>query len=209
MTYKAVTQGQLNLVKKLARDKGVSREEFQSGLDNGLIASALDKLKAKPKISTGLLTEIATVEVPAVEKFVASERFGPNNPDGIKFYLDSNFEQYFLGKVEENVSAVSLAIHRLNRNSVDEPIRNELTPEREETTLTHFYELLKKQPKGENGILPTNGTCWIIAYIKDAKGNLWAVFAYCYSFNREWYVSAYSVVYPNPWSRGYQVVSRK
>lgn len=208
MTAKAVTTAQLEQVRKMAREKGICKDDFQKGLNSGVIASALDKLKAKPQTSTGLLTEVATVDVPAVEKFVAADNFGPNNPDGINFCLWSNFKNNFLGKIEKNVPAVTLVIRRLNRSSVDEPIRQELTPEREETALAHFYELIRNQPRGEHGKLPTDGT-WIIAYVKDADENFWAVVALWLSVSREWVVGTSSVGNPSAWGEGSRVVSRK
>lgn len=208
MTAKAVTTAQLEQVRKMAREKGICKDDFQKGLDSGIIASTLDKLKAKPKTSTGLLTEVATVEVPAADKFVASEQFGPNNPDGIKFFLWDNFRNNFLGKVEEKVPAATLAIRRLNRDSLDEPIRNELGSEREETTLAYLCELLKRQSRGEDGVLLTNGYANIF-YIRDANENLWAVSACWDSFDRGWDVHAFSVGYPDPWFGGRRVVSRK
>ncbi|MEK9158208.1 MAG: hypothetical protein AAB638_03460 [Patescibacteria group bacterium] len=211
MTFKAVTSAQLDLVRKTATDKGIGKDEFQKyGIDGGIIAKALDAIKAKatPIETPKLLSLVATVSVPAVDKFFASVAFGDNNAAGIKFYLGSNFRENFLTKIEENISATELNIHTLIRASKDAPIRAELTPELEETTLRHLYELLKKQPQGQAGALLTNGYANIF-YIRDASGNLWAVGARWGADFREWDVDAVSVARPRDWNAGDRVGSRK
>ena len=207
MTFKAVTTAQLEQVRKMANDKGIGKDVFQRGLDDGAVAAMLDRINSlKPETPTPLLARVDTIEVPAVARFVAADHF-KSGVAGITFWFGDNFKRHFLGKVEENVPAATLAINRLNRSSVDGPIRRELGAEREEIALAHFYELIKNQPRGERGKLPTDGT-WIIAYIKDDKGNLWAVRASWYSFDREWSVDAYSVGNPCEWFAGYQVLSQ-
>lgn len=182
----------------------VNRDEFRKFIG---LKSLQFQVSQPPEQPIPLLTEIATVEVPAVAKFVAADHF-KSGVAGIKFWFGDNFKNNFLDKVEENVPATTLAIHRLNRSSVDGPIRKELGPEREETALAYFYELIKSQPKGEEGKLPTDGT-WIIAYIKDDKENLWAVRSYWRSLRREWSLDAYSVGRPLGCSQGSRVLSRK
>lgn len=122
-------------------------------------------------------------------------------------WTGSNFDQFFLGKVEEDVEDATLAIHRLEKRSVDDPIRKELGQEREEITLAHFFDLLKKQSKGEPGHLLVNGYANIV-YIRDKSGTLFAVDAGWGSYCRFWIVGADSVEDPGGWNRGNQVVSR-
>lgn len=211
MTIKAVTTAQLEQVRKMANDKGISKDEFQRALDSGSVATMLDGMRTRKTVESliSLLTQIGTVEVPAVERFNAEDHFGDANLAGIKFWLSDDFRRHFLGKVEENVPGATLAIHRLNRNSRNGPIRKELGSKREETALAHFYELIKLQPRGEAGKLLTNGYAKIIFYICDANGNFWAVYAYWYSFRREWRVLDNSVESPIGWDAGFQIVSRK
>src|SRR3989344_1696433 len=116
-------------------------------------------------------------------------------------FTDSNFDQFFLGKVEDNIKDATLAVHRLEKNSLDAEIRKELDQEREEITLTHFFDLLKKQSKGQKGHLLINGYA-NIAYICDKDGKLWAVNAYWYSVLRYWRVFAHSVGSPLGWRVG-------
>ena len=122
-------------------------------------------------------------------------------------WTNSNFDQYFLGKVEENVEDGILAVHCLQKRSLDAPIRKELGKEHDEIALTHFFGLLKKQSNGKKGHLLVNGYA-NIAYIRGKDENLWAVDAFWSAVNGYWGVDAYSVEIPHAWDDGNQVVSR-
>ncbi len=122
-------------------------------------------------------------------------------------WLGDNFSDHFVCKIESIQAGATLTRHTLNRASLDEPIRKELTPELEETTLSELYELLSRQSEGQAGILLTNGYANIF-YIKDAKGNFWAVSAHCYVALGGWRVEASSVTFPLRWFAGCQVFSR-
>ena len=155
-------------------------------------------------------------EVPPILKLVARDI----NVSGVKrFTADKaslkeanigwtgdNFDQHFLGKVEENIPDDTLAVHHLKKRSLDAPIRKELGRNREEITLAHFFELLKKQSKGEIGHLLVNDAN--IAYIRDKNKTLWAVRAFWDSVGRCWDVDADSVEAPHVWRGGLRVVSR-
>lgn len=211
MTIKAVTTAQLESIRKTANDKGIGKDDFQTyGLDGGIIAKALDAIKtaATPVEKPKLLKFVTSAAMPAVEKFVAAQAFGEKNPAGIRFYLWDNFRTNFLGKTEENVPAVQIGFHTLTKGALDAPIRAELTPELEETSLAHLYELISKQAHGEDGPLLVNGYANIF-YIKDVRGNLWAVRAGWGAGSRGWGVCAFSVTDPGEWDAGYRVVSRK
>lgn len=150
-----------------------------------------------------LLMPVTKVSVTGSERFVANKAALKAANVG---WTGSNFDQYFLNHSEESVGDASLAIHRLEKASLDAPIRKELGTEREETTLTHFFALLREQSKGQAGPLLTNGYA-NIAYIKGNNGNLWAVSASWYSAYRYWRVRANSVEDPDAWLAGYQVLS--
>lgn len=162
-------------------------------------------------------------EVPPILKLVAkaikvsgAKRFTANKASLKKANIcltrtSDNFDQHFLGKVEENVADDTLVVHRLvhrlGKRSLDAQIRRELGQKRQEIMLTHFFDLLKKQSKGGTGYLLVNGYA-NIAYIRDKDGTLWAVRAnwnFCFHC---WSVCAPSVGNPVRWSSGYQVVSR-
>jgi len=149
-----------------------------------------------------LLRKLTTVVVSGAKKFVAKDHLRDANVG----WMGDSFKRLFLGNVEENVEAITVAIHRLEKSSLDAPIMAQLA-NRTEINLAHFFELLKKQSKGEDGVLLTNGHA-NIAYIKGSDGNFWTVRAYWDSSSRYWVVEAYSVEYPGRWHDGRQVLSR-
>jgi hypothetical protein len=148
-----------------------------------------------------LLRRITTVQVSDVKKFVAKDHLQEANVG----WTSDNFKKLFLDMVEENVPEAVIAIHRLEKNSLDPPVLTELG-ERAKSQLAHFFGLLKKQSQGQEGILLVNG-CANIAYIIGNDGNFWAVYAYWHSGNRCWYLDARSVGHPHEWSAGRQILS--
>ena len=125
-------------------------------------------------------------------------------------WTGSNFNERFLDKVEENVDDATLAIYELRQSAMDVSIRKELGQEREETMLAHFFDLLKKQSKGQEGQdchLLVNGYV-NVAYIRDKNDVLCAVSAGWYSNYGGWNVGAHSVESPNRWNAGAQILSR-
>lgn len=159
--------------------------------------------------ATELLAFMSQVSVPAVKKFVTSKAFVIDTSATAKVkigYLGENFKTSFLAKVEKNIPATTLAVHRLIKNSLDQPIRDQLG-DKSETTLAQLYHLLCQQPNGEAGPLLTNGY-WNIFYIKDAKGQFWAVSARWNACYGDWLVDASRVDDPGEWFAGDQVVSQ-
>jgi hypothetical protein len=161
----------------------------------------------KPK----LLEFIDTTVVPAsAERFVAGEKFAVNTADNAEVkigYLSGNFSLWFLGKTEEPVDGQTLNYAKLRKQSVDGPILSELGgEEKAETTLAEMFSLMKKQGKGEAGVLLMNGYANIY-YIRDESGVLRAVIVYWYCDG--WRVYALSVEHPDVWDAGDQVFSRK
>jgi len=152
------------------------------------------------------LHRLAEVIISGTKKFVASKAFGPKNPAGIKFYLGDSFRKNFFGKVEKNTPSIQLDIHKLIKASTDGPIMEELDGNKE-TTLAHFYELISRQPNGRPGSLLTNGHANIF-YIRDVKGQLWAVYALWDSVSCGWGLGAGSVESLSPWFADVRVVSQ-
>lgn len=144
------------------------------------------------------------IKVSGAKKFVSAEKFTKENK-AVKFaYFSQNFKRVMLEKVEENVSDAMFTCCILTETSPDAPILVELG-NRAETTLAYLYELLTKQPNGEDGVLLTNG-CANIFYIRGADDVLWAVSAYWRSGG--WYVYANSVEDPDGWFVGNVIFSR-
>jgi hypothetical protein len=163
--------------------------------------------RASRSARTKLLAFLKRFKVAGNEHFVATDHFTHGNEAGVKFWdFGSNFKANFLGKVEPSVPAGFLKSYHLKQNSLDGPIREELG-DRPETFLSDFWELLAKQPNGEDGQLLTNGAANIF-YIRDANGKLWAVGASWSGADGGWCVDADSVGSPSPWSAGRRVFSR-
>ncbi|MEX1063783.1 MAG: hypothetical protein WED06_00400 [Candidatus Paceibacterota bacterium] len=167
----------------------------------------LAELKLWLKRVTSVLKRITTVQLRGRKHFVARVAFGEDNPAGIKFFLNEDFKNNFLDKVEKNIPATELSVDILTKQSKDEVIRRELTSEREETFLAYLYELVSHQPNGEDGPFPIDGKANIF-YIRDAKDELWAVISGWYSCGRGWDVNACSVTSPDGWVVGYRVFSQ-
>lgn len=113
MSVKPVTTAQLEQVRKMAREKGVSREQFQNGLDNGTLATALNAMKQGTRITLLPIVEpppggrIHTVRVPVVLDRSWPEAVraaGPDIPDSDSVW---RVEDFYLrtgsGQVEQEV----------------------------------------------------------------------------------------------------------
>lgn len=181
------TVGQLNALVKIV------------GTDNvpGILSGDL-KVEVK---QFDLLTPVASMQVEAIEKFVASEHREAANIG----YMWDDFKAHFANLVEENVRATTIVVSRLEKDSLDKPILERLG-DKARIKLAHFVTLLKKQAHGEDGVLLTDGRA-NIAYIEDDKGTLWAVHARWSSYYRYWGVYAHSVENPYPWHAGHQILS--
>lgn len=195
------TAGQLNtMIKKLIEQVG----------ENGPNLLLQGKLKIEAIKDSLLMNWLGTTTTSATtEKFVAKDKFCKDSKE-VKFYgIWDNFTNWFLagnGKIEEPLSEQGLRYGNLTESSVDGPIIEELGGEAKvETTLTELFVLLKKQPNGKEGDLLTNGYANIF-YIKDAKGELRAVFVFW--LDDGWVVSASSVEGPLGWRAGRRVFSR-
>lgn len=164
------------------------------------------------KATSNLLELVTTVSTPAIPTFCAKDHFKADRSGEVKIgYISDYFRDAFLSggkKVGANIAAATLRIHKLVASSVDIPIITELGGEEvAETTLAQMYELMKAQGQGQQGILFTSGDINIF-YVRDAKGTLWAVSCFWFSYYGGWGVSARSVADPSEWFVGRQVFSR-
>ena len=163
----------------------------------------LERLKKTLRESSDLLRRVAMVSVSAMKRFVANDSAKKKANIG---WTSADFDRFFGGKIEENVEATNLAVHRLEKASLDAPILAELGA-RATTPLAYLFELMEKQSKGEDGVLLVNGYANIM-YAIGNDGNVWAVLALWYSGNGCWRVYARSVEHPHRWGAGYQILSR-
>ncbi|MEE4452183.1 hypothetical protein [Novosphingobium resinovorum] len=138
------------------------------------------------------------LEAPAVERFVARDRFVAEAAGELPIrYVGEDFTAHFLGVVEEAVPAARLSQYELVKSSIDGPIFAALGGEGEaRIALAHLYAFLKTADR----------TRWFFFYVADAAGKLWAVDAYWREHG--WDLEAYSVTYPRGWRGGGRVVSR-
>jgi hypothetical protein len=168
-----------------------------------LFVDADERFKEK-----AILALAATAQVSAIERFVAAEKFRPGKTtDGVEIaWLSGDFERHFLGKTETSVAPAVLHIYRLLQDSSDATILTELGVVTE-TTLAHFWELLKKRGRVRPGSLPVN-ECATFAYIRDKNGVLWNVSAHWNANDSGWVMLACSITSRNERHSGYEVVSR-
>lgn len=139
-------------------------------------------------------------------EFDVKNCFKKDNSDGIKFSgFGGNFTSNFLEKVENKVPKGELKAHKLLRGAKDPEIIAALG-DGHETYLVDLYGLLTQQYHGEDGLLLTNGFANIF-YIRDASGNLWAVYAFWDGGG--WDVLARSIVSPIGWNADRQVFGRR
>ncbi len=137
--------------------------------------------------------------------FKAGEKFIKANGE-VSFYdFGSNFQSWFWPKEEKALGPTSLRSHKLLRNAKDSEIIRELGGEEKvETTLVELYGMLKRQARGQKGVLFTNG--WAnIFYIRDVSGILREVCVFWCGV--VWCVVANALVV-NAWFKGSRVFSR-
>ena len=183
---------------------GLSEDEAQWVNQAGGLADLIANHIAQHRFAPPpFLKLVGKVFVSGAKRFVANKASLKEANIG---WTRGNFDQFFLGKVEENIEDATVVVHSLQKGSLDAQIRKELGEQREETALTYFFELLKKQSEGESGTLLVSGSA-NIAYIKDKNSKLWVVCAYWNFGARGWGINACSVESPGEWSAGGRVVS--
>lgn len=147
--------------------------------------------------SGGFLKQVATVDLPAIQRFVAEEHFKVHDkgnpfishPD----YVSKEFRQLRVANIEENIPACTLKaydVFSLGDAVPDALILAELG-DHAQTSMAHLWELLKRQPKGKpGGQLLTNGNN--IFYQMGTDSNIWVV---CARYSNGWDLDARSIKY--------------
>lgn len=204
-----------DLVKDVARKSGLGDDVLQRVNERGgefqqAVLAILIRLGSKVAlITTALLEAVTIVRTRTVRKFVAKDKFQVGETDGVKIgWLGSNFRQYLLGKIERNVLAAELRVHRLRKGSTDSPIVKDLGgKEVVITSLAQMWQLMKRQGHGQEETLAVDGKVNIF-YIEDGNGTLWAVYCNWYADDGAWDVEARQFDYPGEWVAGNRVISR-
>jgi hypothetical protein len=206
----ALSVSNLNLIFDLCEK--ITGKEGVQWIDN--FKRFLRKEEIVWEIVKDKLLKLVTTTIIAVttKKFVAKEHYVLDTSDdaSVKFgWFNDNFKSWFLtgeGKIEDPIDKLTIGGYKLLKKSLGDPIIAELGGEAKvETTLTEMFSLLKKQGKGQEGDLLTNGYSNIF-YIKDYSGVLRAV--YVYWFGGCWYVGACSASNTRGWGGGRRVFSR-
>ena len=157
------------------------------------------------------LEYVTTIPVAGAKSFVAKKYFNgfevntSNDVEVKTSHIGSMFQEYFMGKTENDVKPADIKIQRLLINSKDPPIIAELG-DTHETTLTYLWQALEIQGHGQRGKLLTDGYANVFYIRDDVDGTLWAVCAYWCGGG--WFLNANSVEHPRPWSAVFQVCSR-
>lgn len=200
---------QLKLANGSPLDPTLVDRALQDIIEGRFLTTQSDQPAPQPKPVEALLERITVVSVSGSEAFAGKDHFkeGGKAPGGINLWLGDNFKRHLAAKIEIDIPAKELRVHRLLKRSVDAPIIAELGGEGiAETSLAYLWELIARQPKGEDGVLLTNR--WAnIFYIRAADGVLWAVRCRWLSGSRDWGVGAYPFTRPFGWRDGDQVVS--
>jgi len=112
------------------------------------------------------------VNFPGATSFIAREKFTES-----QFTLSNNFKGWMLPKIEDNVSASTLAYGILKDSfSKDRHIITDLGKEdRIETFLAEIFYLISIQSKGQQGVLLTKGDSTIF-FVRDVNSVLRVVF---------------------------------
>lgn len=181
-------------------------EDAQWAIQNTVAAISLCVAAIKNRHCSELLEDVGTVTIARTERFIARKKFAVDTTVKISC-LGDNFQELFLGKVEELLGEITLRYQKLRKASRDISIINELGgEEKAETVLAEIYALLERQRNGEKGTLLTNGYANIF-YVRNVIGVLCAVDVRWRGDG--WFVGADSVGSPYGWYEGHQVFSRK
>lgn len=176
---------------------GWTSEDVKKASGGELLASLLFVVRERAEVvAKSIFTLLRTVKIAAQPDVTTSKEYFKEA--GV-VVAGSNFEDQFYGLEVPATEETELAVHRLEQASVDAPILAELGNEAE-ISVSQFRVFLAANRESQE---------WFIFYLRGRDGNIWAVHACWNSFSREWHVRAYSVGYPNVWSQGFLVLSRK
>ncbi len=139
------------------------------------LASCAHGATAQAPVPGKLLELVKLVPVSAVMEFRAFEKFRPGETvDGVEIsrHMRDGFKAHLRSKVERNVPAANINLHRVLRQASDRDILASLDPIRREIALAHFWEMLKK--------LSAARTSWVKAFVIGIDGDIKAVSALWY-----------------------------
>lgn len=201
----------IDLMSKI-RDEVISVAEFKKFLtmkskERRKIfgVSVIDEHPKMKLVSSG-------IEIPELtEEFDPNKHFTENKM--VKYYFGDNFKNFVLNpsKKVSSLPAMSFDKHRFTETIFDSEIMEHFQISEsnglmtKEEILRTIAFLTSKQPKGEEGILQTNGYSTIIGYMLCKDGVVRAVIVYWNAVNAEWYCLYYDLGH---WRAGSEVLSR-
>jgi hypothetical protein len=207
-------QFQTDVLSQLPRPGQISEETVWGWHKNReALKRALGKFLLPPTkaVTDSLLELVGTVTVPASKKFVVIDHFrvsvGASANAEVKIsWLGGDFRFLFLNKTEEPSGETKLLYQRLCKESLDQPILDELG-DLAQVSLSAVWELLKLQSHGQGGVLLTNGRANIF-YVRDINGTLRSVSVWWSTDYGYWNVGAFSVKCRDGWHSDERVFSR-
>lgn len=150
----------------------INMEDTQAFLPNSNII---------PKGASSILSPIDTVITVRPTEFVARDKFKQGGT--LKLYgFWGDFEKWYLDMVERLAHPVETTLYcqTLLQDSTDDAIIAELGGSaKAETSLGEIWDLLKRQPNGEDGVLVTNNRSANVFFVIGKDGRLQAVSAFC------------------------------
>ncbi len=157
----------MNLLPTSVSLPGVGQVELPSGL-NEYVKTEHDAFR-----------QVGSVNVHGTDRFVASGHFVVDTSETatVRIYqMNEDFIVHFLNKVEERIPASDLRMWLYDRGypPSDKKIIS-MAGGQYETYLSDLWELLKRQPVAEMGLLQAEPALYNTFYIRDADGFLWSV----------------------------------
>ena len=159
---------------------------------------------------SGVLEHVQDVEVPSVEKFVAGDHFKLHDSglNGRKVTINSLLDSFVTGlvpKIEENIPRGKLRVYVLTEPMLAAHIIAELG-KNHVTYLADVWTLLEKQPRGESGVLRTDGRA-TIAFIPGVQDVYIARTRWSSQYHG-WSFKASPLTLGHEWDAGDLVLSR-
>lgn len=189
------------IIRQLPHIEGLD-EVAQGWIENG---SGLKKVLWEALVSSmAIFDQVGIVDLPETGKFIPSEHFTYEGKEVAIFDIKNEFKSCYFSKIEKSQKEVQLNISTLTKDDVMLATFFALLRSRIETTLSNIWELLKRQPNGEPGVLLTKGNLSNVFFVRDIEGHLSAVkitygkIGWCIDAN----------TYGGIWTKGDRIFSR-
>lgn len=188
--------GQANELKMAFRRHSFTAEDVKRLSEGDFLAQVLLVIRGRAEVVIKrILTFLHAVQISAQPAITTSEEYFKEA--GVVWMID-DFRAQFLGLEVPTTREIRLAIHRLEKDSLDKSILDELG-NKAEISVSQFIEFLNAHHGSEE---------WFIFYLKGKNGDLWAIRALWHQGDGDWRVHVRSVANRGGWGAGYQVLSQ-